>query len=134
MSDAMPSSMKILLGLGLLTLLLPSALPLSCYVCSTAPTNEQCNRNNQTCPALENRCLTIIDIRGSSRTISKQCATASTCTGVSTTSGLDANGDGVLAECCRNSNLCNVNGAGSISARKALPALSLLVLLGLVAQ
>jgi hypothetical protein len=51
-----------------------------------------------------------------------------------TTSGLDANGDGVLAKCCRNSNLCNVNGAGSISARKALPALSLLVLLGLVAQ
>ncbi|XP_030215289.1 lymphocyte antigen 6D [Gadus morhua] len=134
MSDAMPSSMKILLGLGLLTLLLPSALPLRCYVCSTAPTNEQCNRNNQTCPPLENRCLTIIDIRGSSRTISKQCATPSTCTGVVTTSGLDANGDGVLAECCRNSNLCNVNGAGSISARKALPALSLLVLLGLVAQ
>ncbi|XP_059911190.1 prostate stem cell antigen-like [Gadus macrocephalus] len=129
----MPSSMKILLGSGLITLLLPSVVCISCFVCSSARTNEECNRTNLTCPALQDRCLTIVDIAGPTRVISKSCATLATCTGALSTAGL-VNGIGSEVSCCDTVNFCNVNGAAATAGHKALPALSLLVLLGLAVR
>uniref|UniRef100_A0A8C4ZZ26 Snake toxin/toxin-like domain-containing protein n=1 Tax=Gadus morhua TaxID=8049 RepID=A0A8C4ZZ26_GADMO len=104
---------------------------ISCFVCSSARTNEECNRTNLTCPALQDSCLTIVDIAGPTRVISKSCATLTTCTGTLSTAGLE-NGIGSEVNCCDTIDFCNVNGAAATAVHKALPALSLLALLGLV--
>ncbi|KAJ3597207.1 hypothetical protein NHX12_000736 [Muraenolepis orangiensis] len=131
--DALPASAKILLGLGLFTLLLPSVEPISCFVCSSSPTNVQCNRSNQTCPAILDMCITIIDIAGSTTSIVKQCSSSATCSAAMSQAAVDENGNGNIVNCCNTIDFCNLSGAETAAIHKALPVLSLFLLL-LVAQ
>ncbi|XP_056141952.1 urinary protein 2-like [Lampris incognitus] len=108
---------------------LPTVLSLRCYVCSSSPTNEECNQNNQTCQAPLDTCMTIVDSFGNQKAIVKQCASKATCNGAAATASVDANGNGNTVNCCSSSNFCNFSGAGTLHLHAVLPALSVCVLL-----
>ncbi|XP_037640016.1 prostate stem cell antigen-like [Sebastes umbrosus] len=118
----MPDLKMMLLSLAVLSLLVTPGLSLSCYVCSSAATNEECNNNNTTqeCQPLLDRCMTIVNILGSTKVIVKLCASRATCNGAAATASVDENGNGNIVNCCNTHNLCNFGGAESIHVHTAL--------------
>ncbi|XP_068591787.1 prostate stem cell antigen-like [Cebidichthys violaceus] len=108
--------MKMLLGVVLLSLLIPPGLSLTCYSCTSATTNVICNGNNvtQECQAPLDICMTSIDVLGATTLISKFCASEATCLGAASSSSVDENGNGNLVTCCNTFDLCNFSGAESI--------------------
>ncbi|XP_060937741.1 lymphocyte antigen 6E-like [Limanda limanda] len=120
--------MKMLLSFVLLSLLFPSALALSCYVCTNATTNDQCNQNTQECQAPLDTCMTSVDTLGQAKAIVKQCASSATCTGAAASSSVDENGNGNSVNCCNSFNLCNFSGAESVRVHTSLLLLTAVVL------
>ncbi|KAL7394168.1 hypothetical protein ABVT39_021677 [Epinephelus coioides] len=122
--------MKMLLGLVLLSCLISPVLSLDCYVCTAAATNDACNSNNntQTCEPLLDICMTVVDVLGATKTISKSCASEATCTGAASTASVDSNGNGNIVNCCNSFNLCNFSGAESVHIHTALLLLTVGVL------
>lgn len=114
--------MKMLLSFVLLYVLVPSGLSLSCYVCNSAPTNEDCNGSNTTqiCLAPLEICMTVVDIAGTKKAISKSCASKATCNGAAGSASVDSNGNGNTVDCCNSFNLCNFSGAESMHTHTAL--------------
>ncbi|KAM4633815.1 uncharacterized protein ACJ7VT_021448 [Polymixia lowei] len=100
----------------LFSFFLSPVLSLNCYVCSSSPTNEQCNRNNQTCQAPLDTCMTIIDTLGNVKAIVKQCASKATCGGAAASASVDENGNGNTVNCCSSNNFCNFSGANIVHA------------------
>ncbi|CAK6967572.1 prostate stem cell antigen-like [Scomber scombrus] len=105
----------LVLVLVLVSLLVSPGLSLDCYVCSSSPTNEQCNQNTQECQAPLDTCMTIVDTLGTVKAIVKQCASRSTCSGAAATASVDSNGDGNTVNCCSSFNLCNFSKGQSIN-------------------
>ncbi|TNN80008.1 Prostate stem cell antigen [Liparis tanakae] len=118
-----------LLVVLLLSLVTPG-LSLTCYVCSSSATNAECNNNNttQVCQAPQDICMTIVDTLGNAKVISKLCSSEATCLGASSSSTIDASGNGNSVNCC-NFNLCNFSGAESLHTHTALLLLTGAVLL-----
>ncbi|KAK5862559.1 hypothetical protein PBY51_017941 [Eleginops maclovinus] len=114
--------MKMLLCIVLISVLVPSGLSLTCYVCNSAPTNADCNGSNTTqiCVAPLEICMTVVDILGTKKTISKSCASRATCNGAAGSASVDSNGNGNTVNCCNSFNLCNFSGAESIHIHTAL--------------
>ncbi|KAK9513525.1 hypothetical protein VZT92_027051 [Zoarces viviparus] len=123
--------MKMLLGVVLLSLLVPPGLSLICYVCGPSATNEICNSSNTTqeCQAPLDICMTTVDILGADKTITKSCASEATCLGAASASSVDQNGNGNTANCCNSFSLCNFSGAESIHTHTVLLSLTAGVLL-----
>ncbi|TDH12042.1 hypothetical protein EPR50_G00067080 [Perca flavescens] len=123
--------MKMLLGLVLLSLLVSPVLSLDCYVCSSSPTNAQCNSNNktQTCQPPLDTCMTAIDILGFEKAIVKSCASQATCNGAAAAASVDSSGNGNIVNCCNSFNLCNFSGAESVHIHTTLLLLTVGVLL-----
>ncbi|XP_070767847.1 prostate stem cell antigen-like [Enoplosus armatus] len=120
--------MKMLLSLVLLSLLVPPALSLQCYVCSSSATNEECNNNTQECQTPLDTCMTVVDTLGTSKAIVKQCASLATCTGAASSASVDSNRNGNTVSCCNSFNLCNFSGAESIHIHTTLLLLTVGVL------
>ncbi|KAJ4930846.1 hypothetical protein JOQ06_025149 [Pogonophryne albipinna] len=99
-----------------------AGLSLSCYVCNSAPTNEDCNGSNTTqiCLAPLEICMTVVDIAGTKKAISKSCASKATCNGAAGSASVDSNGNGNTVDCCNSFNLCNFSGAESMHTHTAL--------------
>ncbi|XP_051263853.1 lymphocyte antigen 6D [Dicentrarchus labrax] len=121
--------MKMLLGLILLSLFVSPVWSLECYVCTSSATNEECNNNTQECQALLDTCMTVIDTFGTSKAITKQCASKATCNGAASTASVDSNGNGNTVNCCNSFNLCNFSGAESVHVHTTLLLLAVGVLL-----
>ncbi|XP_068426020.1 urokinase plasminogen activator surface receptor-like [Clinocottus analis] len=123
--------MKTLLVAALLSSLVPPALSLTCYVCTSAVTNDACNNNNvtQECRAPLDICMTVVDILGNSKFISKLCASEATCLGSASSASVDSNGDGNIVNCCNTFDLCNFSGAECVHTHTALLLLTAGVLL-----
>ncbi|XP_065813597.1 ly6/PLAUR domain-containing protein 2-like [Labrus bergylta] len=111
---------KMLLSLALLSLLISPVLSLDCYVCSSAVTNEECNTNNEECQEPQDTCMTVVDILGSAKVISKQCASQATCNGAAASASVDSSGNGNTVDCCNSFNLCNFSGAESVHIHTAV--------------
>ncbi|XP_029927512.1 CD59 glycoprotein-like isoform X2 [Myripristis murdjan] len=121
--------MKSLLSLLLLSLLCSSVLSLECYVCSSSPTNDECNQNSQSCQLPLDMCMTTVDKIGNQKAIVKQCASRATCMGAASTSSVDSDGNGNTVNCCNSHDLCNFSGANTVHVHITLLALSLCGLL-----
>ncbi|XP_027005079.2 prostate stem cell antigen-like [Tachysurus fulvidraco] len=100
-------------GLLVFLLTLHSVNSLKCYVCSSTPSNEHCNRNAEECRAPHDTCMTTVDILGEVKAIVKQCSSLKTCAGAAGSASLDANGNGNEVTCC-SSQLCNISSATTI--------------------
>ncbi|XP_034729343.1 CD59 glycoprotein-like [Etheostoma cragini] len=121
--------MKMLLGLGFLSLLISPVLSLDCYVCRSSPTNDVCNsNNNQTCQPPLDTCMTTVSILGSEKAIVKSCSSKNICNGAAASTSVDVNGNGNIVNCCNNFNLCNFSGAESVHIHTALLLLTVGVL------
>ncbi|XP_026226708.1 prostate stem cell antigen [Anabas testudineus] len=115
--------MKMFFSLLSLSLLFSSALSLTCYVCSSSSTNDECNKNTQDCQVPLTTCMTVVDTLGAVKAIVKQCASQSTCLGAASTASVDVNGNGNRVSCC-NYDYCNYSGAGSIHVNTTLMLLT----------
>ncbi|KAB5586796.1 hypothetical protein PHYPO_G00005650 [Pangasianodon hypophthalmus] len=120
---------------GLLVFLLTvySVNSLKCYVCSSTPSNEHCNRNAEECQAPLDTCMTTVDILGEVKAIVKQCSSLRTCAGAAGTASLDASGNGNEVTCC-SSHLCNFSTAPTIQLCTWLLSLPLCLLILLIKQ
>uniref|UniRef100_A0A668AGQ7 UPAR/Ly6 domain-containing protein n=1 Tax=Myripristis murdjan TaxID=586833 RepID=A0A668AGQ7_9TELE len=120
---------KITLTTKLLTiiiiLIIIIKVSLQCYVCSSSPTNDECNQNSQSCQLPLDMCMTTVD----KIAIVKQCASRATCMGAASTSSVDSDGNGNTVNCCNSHDLCNFSGANTVHVHITLLALSLCGLL-----
>ncbi|XP_040923908.1 prostate stem cell antigen-like [Betta splendens] len=114
-------------SLTVLSLLFSPVLPLTCYVCSSSSTNEDCSKYTQDCPAPLNTCMTTVDTLGLMKAIVKQCASQATCKGAASAASVDANGNGNRVDCC-NYNMCNYSRAESVHTHTSLMLLTACVL------
>ncbi|XP_077430851.1 uncharacterized protein LOC144057307 isoform X1 [Vanacampus margaritifer] len=133
-----------LLILIFLSLFFSPVLLLSCYVCSSSLSNDECNASTQQCREPLDTCMTAVDTLGTnpmdrsgrrhqkSMTISyssfvccaghmkaivKQCASRATCNGAASAAFVDSDGNGNAVSCCNSFSLCNFSGVGSVRAR-----------------
>ncbi|XP_019728546.1 prostate stem cell antigen-like [Hippocampus comes] len=120
-----------LLVLVVLSLFFSPVLLLSCYVCSSSLTNDECNSSTQECQAPLDTCMTVVDTLGHMKAIVKQCASRATCNGAASTAFVDSDGNGNAVSCCNSYNLCNFSGGEVIHAQK-LVSLLLLVSAGTI--
>ncbi|XP_053486903.1 ly6/PLAUR domain-containing protein 6 [Ictalurus furcatus] len=125
--------MENLSGLLVFFLTIHSVYSLKCYVCSSTPSNEYCNRNAEECRAPLDTCMTTVDILGEVKVIVKQCSSLRTCAGAAGTASLDASGNGNEVACC-SSHLCNFNTATTIQLCTWLLSLPLCLLTLLIKQ
>ncbi|XP_061143979.1 urokinase plasminogen activator surface receptor-like [Syngnathus typhle] len=114
-----------LLVLVFLYPLVSPGLLLTCYVCSSSPTNDECNASTQECQAPLDTCMTTVDTLGNMKAIVKQCASRATCNGAASSAFVDSDGNGNAVSCCNSFNLCNFSGGESIHAQGVFPMLLL---------
>uniref|UniRef100_A0A671P7Q7 UPAR/Ly6 domain-containing protein n=1 Tax=Sinocyclocheilus anshuiensis TaxID=1608454 RepID=A0A671P7Q7_9TELE len=97
---------------------------LKCYVCGSATSNQECNKNLQDCQAPLDTCMTTV---GGFTAIAKTCSYSKICTSAAAIASVDSNGNGVQVTCC-NSYLCNYSGAASVTLHRWLLVLPLLLI------
>ncbi|XP_077430853.1 uncharacterized protein LOC144057307 isoform X2 [Vanacampus margaritifer] len=106
-----------LLILIFLSLFFSPVLLLSCYVCSSSLSNDECNASTQQCREPLDTCMTAVDTLGHMKAIVKQCASRATCNGAASAAFVDSDGNGNAVSCCNSFSLCNFSGVGSVRAR-----------------
>ncbi|MGH0191119.1 UNVERIFIED_CONTAM: hypothetical protein FKN15_054607 [Acipenser sinensis] len=100
--------MKTTLALLLLAFISSCAVEaLICYTCSTSLSNNDCNKNNQTCTTGD-ICMTTVITAIGINTVSKQCTTQTTCNNAAASSVSIGVIGGNKVTCC-NTDLCNVS-------------------------
>ncbi|KAK6491266.1 prostate stem cell antigen-like, partial [Huso huso] len=80
---------------------------LTCYKCTTSLSNNDCNKNNQTCTT-EDTCMTTVITAVGINTITKLRATNSACNSAAASSVSIGMLGGNKVTCC-NTDLCNVS-------------------------
>ncbi|XP_016300150.1 ly6/PLAUR domain-containing protein 2-like [Sinocyclocheilus anshuiensis] len=121
------SSMGTLSSLLFLLLTVYSVNALKCYVCGSATSNQECNKNLQDCQAPLDTCMTTVGTQGGFTAIAKTCSYSKICTSAAAIASVDSNGNGVQVTCC-NSYLCNYSGAASVTLHRWLLVLPLLLI------
>ncbi|RXN05908.1 cleft lip and palate transmembrane 1 [Labeo rohita] len=100
---------------------------LKCYVCGSATSNQECNKNLQDCPAPLDTCMTTVGTAGGFTAIVKTCSNSKICAAAAASASVDSNGNGLQVTCC-SSYLCNYSGAASVTLHRWLLVLPLLLI------
>ncbi|XP_043116251.1 ly6/PLAUR domain-containing protein 2-like [Puntigrus tetrazona] len=119
--------METLSSLLFLLLTVHSVNGLKCYVCASATTNQECNKNLQECQSPLDTCMTTVGTLGGVSAIAKTCSMSKLCTSAAAIASVDSNGNGMQVTCC-NGNLCNYSGASSVTLHRWLLVLPLLLI------
>nr|XP_015212892.1 PREDICTED: prostate stem cell antigen-like [Lepisosteus oculatus] len=114
----------ILVPLLVVCLDVTSVVALDCYVCPSTSTNEDCNKNTQSCQAPLDTCMTTVVTSGNIKAIVKACMSKTTCSAAASGSSVDSSGNRNQVTCCQ-TNLCNANGSTTARLSSLLLALPL---------
>ncbi|XP_051577332.1 prostate stem cell antigen-like [Myxocyprinus asiaticus] len=116
-----------------LLLTVHSVNTLTCYVCGSVTSNDECNKSSMDCQAPFDTCMTTVATLGSVKAIVKHCSSSKICTAGASSASVDSNGNGVQVTCC-SGRLCNYSGAATVKLHIWLLALPLLIITLLIKQ